>query len=101
MEQTIKDMTHYIRVNWIHTYPDEPIEIYSEFDEDRWETRKIEIFRDGTASYASSTENNGTSMLAKVPISSLKEINSDPQFQAVEITREEFQLLWVRVAKGR
>jgi hypothetical protein len=90
---------HYIRVNWTHTYPDEPIEIYSEFDENRWETRKIEIFRDGTTSYASSTENSGTSILAEVPISSLKEINSDPQFQAVEITQDEFQQLWVRIVQ--
>jgi hypothetical protein len=90
---------HYIRVKWIHAYPDEPIEIYSEFDEDRWETRKIEIFRDGTASYASSTEHSETSILAEVPISSLKEINSDPQFQAVEITQDEFQQLWVRVVQ--
>jgi hypothetical protein len=92
----------YIRVNWTHTYPDEPIEIYSEFDEDRWETRKIEIFRDRSASYASSAENSGTSILAEVPISSLEEINSDPQFQAVEITPDEFQQLWVHVVqKGR
>ncbi|WP_363122231.1 DUF6881 domain-containing protein [Gilliamella apicola] len=34
---------------WIHKNKDEPIELYSELDEDRYETKKVEIFIDDTA----------------------------------------------------
>jgi len=87
----------YIRIKWFHTYPDEPVEIYSEIEADGWEVRKIEIFRDGSSSYASSVKRVGTSGLAEVPILSLREINSDPQFQATEISRAEFEKLWEQV----
>ena len=86
----------YIRVSWEHSFLDEPIEIYSEFDHDRWETRKVEIFRDGSASYASSSRATGSSRLAEVRVRSLEEINSDPQFRAVELTGEEFEEVWER-----
>jgi hypothetical protein len=36
----------YIKVLWIHKNKDEPIELYSELDEDRYETKKVEIFID-------------------------------------------------------
>ena len=31
----------YIKVRWIHDFEDDPILIYSELDENRFETRKI------------------------------------------------------------
>ena len=88
----------YICVQWFHSFPDEPVEIYSESDRDGWETRKIEVFRDGTASYADSTRCTGTSGLAEVAIASVHEINADPQFRARRITRKAFEELWTRVA---
>jgi hypothetical protein len=39
---------NYIKVKWNHALPDEPVWFYSELDAERWETRKVEIFADGS-----------------------------------------------------
>jgi hypothetical protein len=43
----------YFKCKWNHAYRDEPVLLYSELDEERWETRKVEIFRDGKMGFAS------------------------------------------------
>jgi hypothetical protein len=40
---------NYVRVEWKHPHQDEPILLYSELDEERFEVRKIEVFRNGHA----------------------------------------------------
>jgi hypothetical protein len=87
----------YICVQWIHFHPDEPVEIYSESDRDGWETRKIEVFRDGTTSYADSAHSTGTSQLATIPMATVEETNSEAQFRAKKIGKHEFEELWTRV----
>jgi hypothetical protein len=89
----------YIKVMWLHQYVDEPVVVYSEIDNDGWETRKVEIFANGSGTFASATTHTGTSGLAEIPVPSLEEINSDPQFQGVEITKEEFEQIWIEVSK--
>jgi hypothetical protein len=84
----------YIRVKWIHSLPNEPISLLSELDDDRYEVRKLEIFRDGSAGRASMDACVGQTVLGELPIPSLDEINSDPQFQAEEITQSEFEEAW-------
>jgi hypothetical protein len=37
----------YIYVEWMHNFSDEPIILISELDENRFETRKIEVYKDG------------------------------------------------------
>jgi hypothetical protein len=86
----------YLRVQWIHNHPDEPVEIYSEIKEDGWEVRKIELFADGSVGYAAPSEGMGRTMLSLEPLPSLEEIASDPQFKPVEISREEFEKMWER-----
>src|SRR6185503_15028408 len=46
----------YIRVRWQHGHADEPVDLWSELDAARLETRKLEIFRDGRIGYASADE---------------------------------------------
>jgi hypothetical protein len=48
----------YIKVVWKHDHPEEPIVLYSELDEDRWEVRKVEVFRVGSAGYATATSSS-------------------------------------------
>jgi hypothetical protein len=86
----------YIKVKWLHSNPDEPVLLYSELDKDRWETRKVEVFADGRMGFASATEatpSTGT-RLSIEPLPTLNEIARDPQFQPVEITKDEFEKLW-------
>ena len=86
----------YIAVQWHHNLPDEPIDLYSEIDDDRWEVRKVEIYRDGRIGYADSSEQRGDTRLGEVPIPSLDEIESDPEFTPREITAAEFDGIWAK-----
>ena len=85
----------FIYLEWFHNFPDEPIKIFSEIDKDRYETRKVEIFRDGTYGYAYLNIEFGKTGLGKIPFpENLDEINSDTQFKAIEITKHEFEEVW-------
>src|SRR5207248_1876118 len=84
----------YLRVQWRHFHPDEPVEIYTELREDGWEVRKVEVFPDGRIGFASPTEGSGSTMLSVEPLPSLEEIAADPQFKPTEIGREEFENMW-------
>ena len=86
----------YIRVQWIHQHPDEPVEMYSELDEAGWETRKVEVFRDGTIGFASSSEAGGLTELGEGPLPSLEEIASDPEFRPMQISKDEFEGVWAK-----
>lgn len=84
----------YIAVEWIHSLPDEPILLYSEIDEDRWERRKIELFRDGSAGFADEEHEDKQTGLSLEPWPSLEEIAADPQFVPKLIGKEVFERLW-------
>ncbi|RUP11126.1 hypothetical protein [Hyphomicrobium sp.] len=84
----------YIRVLWLHGAPSDPVDLWSELDRNRFETRKLEIFRDGTIGYACATETAGGSRLGTVPVPSLAEIAADKQFQLVVISRSAFEHRW-------
>lgn len=87
---------NYIKVEWIHSNSDEPVLLYSELDDDRWENRKMEIFGDGRLCYASVAESTGTTRLGEVPTPLLAEIGLDSEFKPFEITKQEFEELWAR-----
>jgi hypothetical protein len=91
----------YIRVNWVHSFPDEPRVLYSEIDDERWETRKVEEFREGRLGFAAAEMSAEGTKLGEEPIPALAEIGSDPQFQPVEITRAEFEAIWQKATQQR
>ena len=84
----------YIRVTWKHDHRDFPVTLYSELDDQRWEIRKVEVFRDGRMGYASANEAAGGTMLGLVPVPYLSEIARDPEFEPVAITSGEFEEIW-------
>ncbi len=84
----------YIKVQWIHTYPDEPEWLYSELDGDLWEIRKVEVFPDGSKGFADSSTTAGSTKLSIEPLPPIEEIASDPQFVPTEITNQEFEAIW-------
>lgn len=84
----------YIYVRWVHTIETEPIRLYSELDDELWERRKVEIYANGTCSYASKEEHLGTARLSEEPLPPIEEIALDPQFQPSEISKTEFEKLW-------
>ena len=87
---------NYIRVNWKHDLPSEPTCILSEVDDDGWEQRKVEVFRNGVMGYASRVRSAGGTGLSKEPLPSLSDIASDPQFEPMKISPEEFEDVWLK-----
>lgn len=89
----------YILVKWTHNLNDEPVLLFSELDDERWEKRKVEVYADGRMGYASGEERVGNTGLGKVPVPSLDEIASDPEFDPSEISQMEFERIWVKARK--
>ncbi|OXM61902.1 DUF6881 domain-containing protein [Amycolatopsis vastitatis] len=92
-------MTSYVKVRWDHGFADEPVELFSELGEDRYEVRKVDVYRDGRADWADAGRETDTIGLGEVPFPGLGEINAQPEFHAEVITAEEFEAAWVR-ARG-
>ena len=85
---------NYIQVKWKHSFSVEPVLIYSELDEERWEIRKVEVFPDGHRGCASAAGSFDGTRLGTEPVPPLTEIAADPQFEPSEISREEFERVW-------
>jgi hypothetical protein len=85
----------FIKVKWNHDFATEPVLLYSELDNGRWEVRKVEVFSDGHCEFASSEEASAAARLGLMPVPSLDEIAENPEFEPVEISREEFEVVWI------
>jgi hypothetical protein len=67
----------YKRLECIHDFEDEPHFIYSELDDERYETRKVEVYKDGRMVKVSEDHPKCGSMgLAVLPIPSIVETNA-------------------------
>ncbi len=84
----------YIRVEWRHDDQDEPVMLLSELDDESYETRKIELFRDGRGGFADASESLPPTQLGLVPVPELREIAIFPEFRPEEITKAEFERAW-------
>ncbi len=87
----------YERLEWIHDHEDQPRFIYSELDDERYETRKIEVFEDGRIVKVSEDRpERGSTGLAVLPVPSVDEVNAirEEEFHAEEISSAEFEDLW-------
>lgn len=84
----------YIKVEWSHDLPGEPIVIYSEVDDAGWETRKIELFADGTM--ASADKNHGLLAELRFPddLSEIARAGSAGEFAPPQISSREFDAIW-------
>ena len=84
----------YIKVKWRHSFPDDPIVLYSEIDEAGWEVRKVEVFRDGQMGFAGGGRRSERTMLGEATVPSIMEIAADSQFEPEEISQQEFESVW-------
>ncbi len=90
----------YIHCLWVHTHPEEPVVLVSEVDIEWFECRKVEIWRSGRMGWADKTGSTEDTQLSTYSLKSLEEINSDPEFSAVEITKADFEIYW-HLAKSK
>ncbi len=89
----------YQAVRWLHDFDDEPVVLYSEIDDDGWEHRKVDEFRDGRLVFADEEVETETTRIGTVPAPSLAEINADPAFNGRVITAEDFEAIWERARR--
>jgi hypothetical protein len=85
----------YIDVTWHHDDPAYPVRLVSELDENRWEHRKLEFYRDGRVGKASKAGATLDTALGTEPIPSIEDINSDRQFSARPMECDAFEGLWL------
>lgn len=84
----------YLRVRWKHSNSEEPVLLYSELDEERYEVRKVEQFIDGRMTYADGRYSSGDTRLGEGPVPPLSEIATEPIFEPEAISREDFEAVW-------
>ena len=84
----------YLRVTWLHSSPDDPVDLWSELDVDRDETRKVEIWADGRVGYASADHECCGTRLGEGPLPSFDEIAANPEFEPEVITQSQFEDCW-------
>ncbi|MCP4215955.1 MAG: hypothetical protein GY765_14980 [bacterium] len=66
----------------------------SEMDNDRNETRRIDIFKDGRVEYAPIVSSSGDDFLGDQPFLDIKVIRADPDLKVAIIKRSEFEKMW-------
>jgi len=84
----------YLRVEWLHERADDPIRLFSELDEERWEVRKVEVYRDGRVTYAWGRGSTGSTRLGEEPVPTVEEIAASREFTVSAITRVELETIW-------
>jgi hypothetical protein len=89
----------YLKVIWKHEENEYPTILYSELDNNRYEVRKVDVYHDGSMSCACETESSGDTMLGCAPTPHINEINADFEFEAFEISEEEFETIWKKAIK--
>lgn len=85
---------NYIKVVWNQSNKDYPVLIYSELEDDQYESRKIEKYIDGSYGYAFNNHEINDSGLSKCAVPSIEKIAEDSEFEPFEITKEEFEEVW-------
>ncbi|MVA56882.1 DUF6881 domain-containing protein [Agrobacterium vitis] len=91
---------NYVKSKWHHENPQDPVEILMELDDRNMEVRKIHLYIDGHAEFADANTERPDTWLSYEPVPAIDEINSDPQFQAVMITKDEFEKKWRDVVEA-
>ena len=78
-----------------HTAPDdEPVWVWYELDESRWVVRCILKYVDERLEAHSYDCANWRDVMPEAPVPPVVEINRDPEFEAREVSKAEFQAMW-------
>lgn len=87
----------YVLLEWSHKWDDEPVQIWSELDDQRCETRKIEVFSHGFRLTYDHEDPRSAAGLADVPFpEDLRKLNAAGPFHASSVSQSDFEGLWSR-----
>jgi len=84
----------YVKTIWNHELDDEPVHYFSELDEDGYEVRKVQLFRDGRSEWADTDHETASVGLSEIPFPSVAEISESEECAAEEISAENFEEIW-------
>ncbi|MEU3724330.1 hypothetical protein [Streptomyces sp. NPDC031705] len=84
----------YWHVRWLHDDPDDPIVFYSEIGDDGYESRKVQIYRDGRRIRADEQHEGADIALGEVPVGNISDVDAQPEFEAVLVARALFESVW-------
>jgi hypothetical protein len=84
----------YFAVRWNHSSLSYPELMYTELDHDRWEQRKVEVYKDGTWGYADSSSEVG-GRLGLEPWPELSSI-TPPEFEVNGVSAAWFEEKWAQ-----
>ena len=84
----------YWKVEWHHDFTEEPIVLFSEIGEDGYETRKIQLYRDGRLLKADEAHENGTIGLSEIPVGDIADVAAQAEFSAWVISKSDFYEVW-------
>ncbi|WP_444888283.1 DUF6881 domain-containing protein [Microbulbifer sp. JMSA008] len=87
-------MPFYIYSKWHNSPSDYPVEFYSELNSDRFETRKVEVFKDGSLGFASPKASSKTTKLGIAAVPPFAEIANQTEFDIKTITPQQFEAKW-------
>lgn len=90
----------YLQVEWHHDDSTEPVVIYVELDEHRYELRKVEQYADGRLDLAGPCRYTGTTFLSEAPVPPLAEIATGAEFTPRVLAPGEFERIWRRAAEA-
>jgi hypothetical protein len=66
---------------------------FRELDATQWEVRKVEVYGDGRMESADGKEQSGNTDLGLVAVPPFQEIASNPIFESVMMSAEEFEVI--------
>ena len=89
-------MTHF-QVRWHHDHPDDPVRIYEELSDERYELRKVEEFADGRLIRSDRIDSDLTASLSWEPVPAIEEIAAQEEFTVEPLTDEAFESAWARL----
>jgi len=90
----------YIHLLSLQALPDEPVISVSEFDDDGFENRRVDIWRSGRIGFAGDEGLPDDTELGTYQFIRMDQFEDEP-FLAVEITKEDFENHWALALKAR
>ncbi len=91
-------MPTYFAARWHHEDDQDPVLLFEELDDQRYEMRKVHEFRDGRLERTDRIALELKTSLSYVPLPTEAEIDAQPEFTLLPLTAEAFDDAWRRAS---
>lgn len=84
----------YWKVEWHHDFTEEPTVLFSEIGDDGYETRKVQVYRDGRILKADEEHEHALIGLSEIPVGDIADVAAQAEFSAWVISKSDFYKVW-------